>query len=100
MLRFVGVFLCAAFLRCAAAEWSLYACVSTTKEYVVGAKLLPSGVFRQTPDGWQLTGHQIPFAYGLDYDRRDPSRIYIAGGNGVIRVTPGRTDWRILTGSD
>lgn len=101
MLRLAGVLLFAACLAGAAADWDLYACISTTKEYVVGAKLLPSGVFRRTPEGaWELTGHATPFAFGIDYDRRDPAKIYVAGGNGIIRLRPGKPDWRILTSSD
>jgi photosystem II stability/assembly factor-like uncharacterized protein len=84
-----------------AQTWSLYVCMATTKDYVVGAKLLPSGVFRRTGAGeWQQSGHPNPFTFSLDYDRRDPSKLYLAAGNGIIALKPGQRPWKILTGSD
>lgn len=86
---------------CSAEPWTLYTCMATTKNYVVGAKMLPSGVFSRNGSGeWRQVGHPNPFAFSLDYDSRDPSKLYLAAGNGVIRLTPGRTNWKILTGSD
>jgi photosystem II stability/assembly factor-like uncharacterized protein len=84
----------------AAAQYTLYTCAAITREYVVGAKLPPSGIFRLAPSGWQHAGYNHPFAFGLDYDRRDPSTLYIASGNGLIRASEHGEKWKILTGSD
>ncbi len=84
-----------------AQTWSMYVCMATTKDYVVGAKLLPSGVFRRAGSGeWKLTGHPNPFSFTLDYDRRDPSRLYVAAGNGLIEMKADQRPWRVLTGGD
>lgn len=96
------VALLAAMSLCAGAEdWSLYVCMATTKNYVVGAKLLDSGVFRRVGAGqWRQTGHPDPFTFSLDYDRRDPARLYVAAGNGLIAMQRDQRPWRVLTGSD
>ena len=84
-----------------AADWTLYVCAATTKNYVVGAKLLPSGLFAlQSADGWRLQGHPNPFTFALDYDARDPSFVYVAAGNGLIRIPRGGASWKILTSED
>ncbi|MBC8167741.1 MAG: hypothetical protein H7Y20_17960, partial [Bryobacteraceae bacterium] len=91
----------AAACTCYAEQWNLYTCMASMKEYVVGAKLPPSGVFRRNAKGeWSQAGHPNPFAFGLDYDRQDPSKIYLSAGNGIIRLTPGSSSWKVLTGSD
>src|SRR5436190_2727775 len=83
------------------AQHTAYACAATTKEYVVGAKLAPSGVFRRTPNGeWQHIGFNHPFTAALDYDRRDVSLLYLAAGNGLIRLADRGEKWTILTGND
>jgi photosystem II stability/assembly factor-like uncharacterized protein len=82
------------------AEWTLYVCASTTKDYVVGAKLLPSGLFRRTAAGWQHVTHRHPFMFALDFDSRDPSAVYVAAGNGLIRVPRDAQSWKILTAED
>lgn len=85
----------------ARAQFTLYACMVTSKGYVVGAKLPPSGIFFKTPAGeWRHAGFNHPFINALDYDPRDPSVLYVAAGNGLIRVSGGGERWRILTGSD
>jgi hypothetical protein len=73
----------------------------TSKGYVVGAKLPPSGIFRKASSGeWRHAGYNHPFVNALDYDPRDPSTVYVAAGNGLIRVTGHGERWKILTGSD
>jgi photosystem II stability/assembly factor-like uncharacterized protein len=82
-------------------SYTLYTCMVTSKGYVVGAKLPPSGIFLKTPAGeWRHAGYNHPFINALDYDPRDPSTIYVAAGNGLIRVTERGERWKILTGSD
>jgi hypothetical protein len=86
---------------CAAAEWTLYVCAATTKNYVVGAKLLPSGLFaRQRSGQWELQGHPNPFTFALDYDPSDLSVVYVAAGNGLLRIPRGGSSWKILTAED
>ncbi|MDZ4797349.1 MAG: hypothetical protein SGI92_04255 [Bryobacteraceae bacterium] len=88
-------------LSAEAQTWSLYVCMATTKDYVVGAKLLPSGVFRRAgASDWRQSGHPNPFTFSLDYDRRDPSKLYLAAGNGLIALTPDQPAWRVLTSGD
>jgi len=84
-----------------AAQYTLYTCMVTSKGYVVGAKLPPSGIFVKSAAGeWRHAGFNHPFITALDYDPRDPSTVYLAAGNGLIRVTNGGERWKILTGSD
>jgi hypothetical protein len=83
------------------AQFSLYACMTVTKEYVVGAKLPPSGLFVANADGqWQHAGFNHPFIFSLDYDASDPSIVYLAAGNGLIRASDHGGKWKILTGGD
>lgn len=82
------------------AQHTIYACAATTKEYVVGAKLPPSGVFRKTGGAWERVGFNHPFTNALAWDPRDASTLYLAAGNGLIRLLRRGADWRILTGSD
>jgi photosystem II stability/assembly factor-like uncharacterized protein len=78
---------------------TLYACVTSTKEYVVGAKLPTSGLFfADISSHWHHAGFNHPFIFSLDYDPSDPSIVYLAAGNGLIRVAGEK--WKILTGSD
>ncbi len=83
------------------AQHTLYVCAATTREYVVGAKLPPSGVFRKMLDGaWERVGFNHPFTNALAWDTRRPSTLYLAAGNGLIRLADRGANWRILTGSD
>jgi hypothetical protein len=82
-------------------QHTLYTCMVTSKDYVVGAKLPPSGIFRKTAaDGWKHAGYNHPFISALDFDPRDPSILYVAAGNGLIRVQDRGERWKILTGND
>jgi hypothetical protein len=81
----------------ARAQFDLYACATMTKEYVVGAKLPPSGLFVHRAE-WQHEGYNHPFIFSLDYDPADPSTLYLAAGNGLIRAS--KQGWKLLTGSD
>jgi len=84
-----------------AGEFTLYTCMVTSKGYVVGAKLPPSGIFLRTADGaWRHAGFNHPFVNALDFDPRDPGTVYIAAGNGLIRASGHGEHWKILTGSD
>ncbi|HYO84224.1 MAG TPA: YCF48-related protein [Bryobacteraceae bacterium] len=80
------------------AAWTLYTCMATSKGYVVGAKLPPSGIFRREPDGkWTHAGYNHPFTFGL---AQGSGQMYLAAGNGLIGMRNRATEWKILTGSD
>ncbi len=84
-----------------AGQFTLYTCVVTSKGYVVGARLPPSGIFLKSETGaWHHAGYNHPFLNALDYDPRDPGTLYVAAGNGLLRVTDHGEHWKILTGSD
>jgi len=82
-------------------HYTLYTCMVQSKGYVVGAKLPPSGIFVK-PDGgeWRHAGFNHPFISAVDYDPADPATVYVAAGNGLLRVTDRGDKWKILTGND
>ena len=81
-----------------AGQSTLFTCMSSTKDYVVGAKLPMSGLFfRDSKGAWQHAGYNHPLTFGLDYDGPD---IYLAAGNGLIRASEHGQKWKLLTGSD
>lgn len=98
-MRFFFLFsVCAIALR---AESRLYLSMALTKQYVVGAKLPPSGVFQKSAEGtWLHAGFNHPFVVAMDYDAADPSTLYLAAGNGLIRASDHGRKWTFLTGSD
>jgi photosystem II stability/assembly factor-like uncharacterized protein len=84
-----------------AGQYTLYTCMVTSKDYVVGATLPPSGIFLKSGTGeWRHAGYNHPFINALDYDPRNPDTIYVAAGNGLLRVSHRGERWKILTGSD
>ncbi|HEY3840677.1 MAG TPA: hypothetical protein VGL72_29095 [Bryobacteraceae bacterium] len=95
------VLLLAAFTQAQQPHQTLYACMTSTKDYYVGAKLSPSGLFVKASNGeWQHKGYNHPFLTGLDYDPADPSTLYVSAGNALIRMTDHGQNWKFLTGSD
>jgi photosystem II stability/assembly factor-like uncharacterized protein len=85
----------------ASGQHTLYTCMVTSKDYVVGAKLPPSGIFVKPAGGaWKHAGYNHPFIAALDFDPREPGTVYVAAGNGLLRVTSGGEKWKILTGHD
>ena len=84
-----------------AGQYTMYTCMVTSKDYVVGARLPPSGIFLKSGTGeWRHAGHNHPFLTALDYDPRDPGTVYVAAGNGLLRVSARGESWKILTGND
>ena len=84
-----------------AGQYTLYTSMVTSKDYVVGAKLPPSGIFLKPATGsWRHAGFNHPFIRALDYDPRDPGTLYLAAGNGLVRMSAQGERWRILTGND
>lgn len=83
------------------AQYTLYSCLTSTKEYFVGAKLSPSGLFMKSPNGeWTHEGYNHPFLTGIDYDPADPNVLYVSAGNALIRMSDHGSKWKFLTGSD
>jgi photosystem II stability/assembly factor-like uncharacterized protein len=83
------------------AAYTLYTCLVTSKDYVVGAKLPPSGIFIKPAAGkWKHVGYNHPFITAVDYDPRDPRVVYVAAGLGLLRVSDRGERWKILTGND
>src|SRR5689334_18082645 len=83
------------------AQYTLYTCMVTSKDYVVGARLPPSGIFVKSSGGaWRHAGFNHPFINAIDYDPADPSTVYVAAGNGLLRVQNLGERWKILTGSE
>ena len=82
-------------------QYILYTCGATSKDYVVGAKLPASGIFLKSAGGeWRHAGFNHPSITAFDFDPRDPSVVYAAAGNGLLRISEGGERWKILTGSD
>jgi photosystem II stability/assembly factor-like uncharacterized protein len=81
-------------------QYTLYSLLSSTKEYVVGAKLPPSGLFVRSQGSWVHAGFNHPFIFSLDYDASSPGRVYLAAGNGLFEATHRGEKWKLLTGSD
>jgi len=77
----------------------LYVCEVNSKAWVVGARPGFSGLLRQTPaGGWEQVGFVHPMIVAADYDRKDPSVLYLAAGNGLVRASEAGRKWRITTG--
>ncbi len=85
----------------AAAQYSLFACVTSTKDYVVGAQLPPSGLFLKSPAlVWQHIAYNHPFLTGIDYDPAEPATVYLSAGNALIQASGRGNTWKFLTGGD
>src|SRR5439155_17292409 len=69
--------------------------------YVVGARLPPTSIFVESSDSvWRHARFNHPFFAALDYDPADPSTVYVAAGNGLLRLQDRGERWKILTGSE
>ena len=79
---------------------TIYACVLSTKNYVVGAKNSPSGLFvsRDVGKTWQHVGWKNIRCFGFVMNPQSIGKIfYLASGNGVLRTMDAGSHWRILT---
>ena len=100
MRHYLRFLLLAALARPLCGQYTLNALLSSTKEYVVGAKLPPSGLFIRSAGGsWGHAGFNHPFIYSVD-SSPDRTRVYLAAGNGLFEATNSGQKWRLLTGSD
>jgi hypothetical protein len=79
---------------------ALVACMVTSRDWVVGANLPPSGLMVRTPAGWELRGYPHPIMNAVASDASEPAALLLAAGSGVIRATGGGRKWRIQTGHE
>jgi photosystem II stability/assembly factor-like uncharacterized protein len=70
------------------------------KGWVVGVRLPESGLMVRMDKGWELRGFIHPYIAAADFDPRDPSTLYLAGGDGCIRASQGGRRWKKLTGHE
>lgn len=76
----------------------LYAGLSNSKGYVVGAKLSPSGLHVFEGDTtWRLIGWKHPRISAVAFDPNDRNIIYLAGGNGCLKSKDGGKSWKLTT---
>ena len=77
----------------------MYLCVSMAGAFVIGSKVPRlNGVYRTT-DRQEVVhvGFNHPRVDALAADPRDPSVLFLAGLNGVMRSNDGGQSWRIMT---
>ena len=79
----------------------MYVAGMASKGWVAGAAISNSGLFQRDSGGaWFQMGFQHPEIQAVAYDPRDPRRLYLAAGNGLIRSDDGGRSWRITTSWD
>lgn len=77
----------------------LYAGLVNSRGYVVGAKLLPSGLHvYETDTTWQLIGWTHPRVSAIAADPNNPDILYLACGNGAFKSSDGGASWRVTSG--
>jgi hypothetical protein len=82
---------------CAQAEHRLHAVGATTKGWVVGVALLPSGLFMRSSGGaWENAGYRHPLMTAFTWLPGHPETLFVAAGDGVIRISQDGA-WRVLT---
>jgi hypothetical protein len=80
------------------AQETLYNAYWNSKGYVVGAKLNQSGLHRWEGDTtWTHLGWNTPRISGITIDPNNANRIFLAGGNGVIRSLDAGKTWKVVT---
>jgi photosystem II stability/assembly factor-like uncharacterized protein len=80
----------------------MFVCVSMSSAFVIGSNVpLLNGLYRTT-DRREIVhfGFNHPRQDALAADPRDPSVLYTAGLNGVMRTLDGGNTWRIMTSWD
>lgn len=78
---------------------ALYAAVVEAKTFIVGAENALTGLHRFARDtSWTHLGWETLRDFGVAADPHDPSTLYLAAGNGVLRSDDGGTSWRVTTG--
>ncbi len=85
---------------CCWGQHRMHAVGVTTRDWVVGKAMLPGGLFVKSDSGaWENPGHRHPYMMGLAWRLNEPGSVYVAAGNGVIRINR-QGQWRILTSHD
>jgi photosystem II stability/assembly factor-like uncharacterized protein len=85
------------FCSARAGDLVLAACMVTSGDWVVGAKLPLSGLVVRTASGWEQRGYSHPYITAAAVEPREPGTLWLSAGNGVIRATGGGRNWRITT---
>ena len=79
-------------------EAQLWAGLIKSKGYVVGSKLMASGLHHFEGDStWTHVGWNTPRISGITYDPAHPDTMYLAAGNGIHRTYDGGDSWRLVT---
>ncbi len=83
------------------AQHRMYVTDIRSKGWVVGARVNDSGLqARDFGLGWEHRGFLHPDIQSIAFDPRDPRRLFLAGGSGLILAEDRGRRWRILTASD
>ncbi len=80
------------------AQHRMYAAGFASKGWVAGLPLKEGGLHaRDYGLGWERRGFLHPDIEAIAVDPRDPKRLYLAGGSGLILAEDRGRKWRILT---
>ncbi|MFP4281904.1 MAG: WD40/YVTN/BNR-like repeat-containing protein [Opitutales bacterium] len=84
----------------ASGEPSLFAAMIMTKQQQASSVPTDSGVLLRPPESeaWLRLGPAIQMISSATADPSDPSTVFLAAGNGVVRSTDGGHSWRLVTG--
>ncbi len=82
------------------AEPKLFAALAMTKSQKASSVPTDSGVFLydNTAERWRRFGPNIQQVNSLASDPSNPSNVFLACGNGVVRSQDGGRTWRMVTG--
>ena len=76
----------------------LYVSVLQTRNYVVGAKNAPTGLYRYDSDtSWTHLGWKNARNFGIAANPKNKDIIFLACGNGALRSIDGGKTWKITT---
>lgn len=85
-------------LALTSADYDLWVCGAITKDWKPGYNQGASGLHRRDPQGrWTHPGYDHPYINALAADPSDPTTLYLASGNGMIRARQNGAQWRIMT---
>ena len=85
-------------LALAQPESVLFTAAAFTKAQKNSSIPTDAGIFVHLPDkGWTPYGPKIQQVASASVDPSDPSRVYLACGNGIVRSIDGGKSWRMVT---
>lgn len=85
----------------APAQHRMYVADIASKAWVAGVPMRDGGLHaRDFGLGWERRGFLHPDIQAIAFDPRDPKRIFLAGGSGLILAEDRGRRWRILTSND